>query len=91
MAARASAQLANWDMSVATTIRFILDMISFLSKVSRFFYGPVIQFSGFFGLTGFFLEWQDSADINPVVCRVKIEIYHLNTVAYDCNNARFLL
>jgi len=51
----------------------------------------MIQFSGTIGLAGFFLEWQDSADINPVPGRVKIEIYPLNTATYDCGDARFLL
>jgi len=47
---------------------------NFLTEVHAF-YEPMIQFSGIFGLAGFFLEKQDSADINPVVSRVKIEIY----------------
>jgi len=51
----------------------------------------MIQFSGIFSLAGFFLEWQDSADINPVFSRVKIEIYPLNTARYDCVDTWFLL
>jgi len=51
----------------------------------------MIQLSGIFGLAGFFLEWQDSADIDPVDSRVKIEIYPLNTARYGCGDAQFLL
>jgi len=51
----------------------------------------MIQFSGIFGLAGFFFEWQDSADINPVFSRAKIEIYPLNTARYDCVDTWFLL
>ncbi|WP_218132865.1 hypothetical protein, partial [Nitrosomonas halophila] len=61
------------------------------TKVSRFFYEPMIQFSGIFGLAGFFLEWQDSADINPVSSGVKIKIYPLNTIRYNYDDAQFLL
>ena len=51
----------------------------------------MIQFSGIFGLAGFFFEWQDSADINPVFSRVKIEIYPLNTARYDCVDTWFFV
>jgi hypothetical protein len=49
------------------------------TNVSPFFYEPIIQFSGIFGLAVFFLELQDSAAINSVACRAKILINYLDT------------